>query len=68
MSLSSPQNDADPDEHISSLVNEFFDRREAGEDLTPERFAAEHPEAAEELRLSLKGVPLIDEVCTLAAC
>ena len=59
-----PQNHADPEEGISALVSEFFDRRQAGEDLTSECFVSEHPEVAEELRLCLEGLPLIQRACT----
>jgi len=59
----SPHNDAEPDPRITSLVNEFFDRRQTGEDLTPEQFAAEHPEVAERLGIHLGGLPLIDQAC-----
>ena len=63
---SSPQHDGEPDQHLAALVSSYLDRRQAGEDLTPERFAAEHPEVSEELRLSLKGLPLIDQARALA--
>jgi serine/threonine-protein kinase len=46
---------------IAALVNEYFDRRQAGEDLTPEQFAEEHPEFAGALRPYLEGLALIDE-------
>lgn len=48
------------DSTIAALINEFFDRRQRGEDLTPERFAAEHAEVGEELRPYLDGLALID--------
>ncbi len=67
MDSSSPQNEAEPNERIAALVNEYLDRRQAGEDLTPERFVAEHPEAAEELRPCLAGLPVIDKAWALAA-
>jgi len=60
MSPSSPQNGAEHEERISALVNEFFERRQAGENVTPESFAAEHPDLAEELRPYLAGLPLIE--------
>jgi len=62
--MSSPQGNVEPDERISGLVSEFFDRRRADGDLTPERFVADHPEVAEELGLYLAGLPLIDKACT----
>ncbi|HVP09687.1 MAG TPA: protein kinase [Phycisphaerae bacterium] len=55
--------DREPDPRITELVNLFFNRRQAGEDVTPESFAAEHPEAAEQIRLHLAGLPMIDQVC-----
>ncbi|MBN2560076.1 MAG: protein kinase [Phycisphaerae bacterium] len=64
--MTSPgQNPADslrgsPDEErIGELINEFFDRREGGEDLTADGFLAEHPEHASELRGHLGGLDLI---------
>ena len=52
-----------PNARISSLVNEYFDRRATGEKLPTEQFIAEHPEAAEGLRLHFAGIPLIDRAC-----
>lgn len=49
------------DPQIAALVNEYFDRRQSGEDLTPDQFAAEHPELAENLRPYLEGLSLIDQ-------
>jgi len=51
-----------PDERIASLVNEYFDRRQAGEQLTPQRFVAEHPELADDLQPYLDGLSLLDEI------
>jgi len=45
---------------IAALINEYFDRRQSGEDLSPERFAGEHPEVSAELRPYLEGLSLID--------
>ena len=66
MDSSSQQNEPGPGEHICALVNEYFDRRQAGEDLTPASFAAEHPEVAETLRRSLEGLSLVDKARMLA--
>ncbi len=63
----SPQSDGQPSEHITSLINEYFERRQAGEDLTPERFAGQHPELADELQPYLEGLALVDEARTLAS-
>ena len=65
MSPSASQNDAERSEAIAALVDEFFERRQAGENLTPEQFSAEHPAQAEELRAHLAGLPLIDAACKL---
>ena len=54
---------AEPDPRITALVSEFFDRLHQGEDLSPDRFLAEHPEAAEQLGPHLGGLPLIDQAC-----
>jgi serine/threonine protein kinase len=63
MGPQAPEQDAQPGEHISSLINEFFDRRKAGEDLTRERFIAEHAEAADELRRHLADLSLYEKAC-----
>jgi len=62
MDTVNPDHNSEPDQCIASLINEFFDRRHAGEDLTAESFAAEHPELAEELRPYLDGLTLLDRV------
>ena len=54
------------DQRIAALVSEYLDRRQAGEKLTPEGFVGEHPEAAEELRPYLAGLPLIVKACSTA--
>jgi len=58
-----PEQDAQAGEHISSLINEFFDRRKAGEGPTREQFIAEHPEAADELRRHLADLSLYEKAC-----
>jgi len=55
-----------PSERISALIDEYFERRKAGEDLTPERFGAEHPGLADELRPYLMGLTLVDRARTIA--
>ncbi len=57
-----PHDHASPDEHIASLINEYFDRRQSGEELTPERFAKEHPKTAEKLRPYLEGLSILDRI------
>ena len=54
----------EPDERIASLVNEYFDRRENGEDLTPQRFLTQHPDLADELEPYLDGLTLLDQIRT----
>ena len=61
MEPDSPDQQARLDPRISALLNEYFERRQAGEDLTPERFAREHPELADELRPYLGGLAIVDE-------
>ena len=48
------------DERIGELINEFFDRRESGEDIAKEAFIAEHTEHADALREHLAGLDLLD--------
>ena len=55
---SSPEDDA-RDEAVGRLINEFFDRRESGEDLTEADFISEHAEFAEDLRDHLGGLDLL---------
>ncbi len=52
----------EPDDQIAALLNEYFDRRQRGEGLTPERFSAEHPESADALRPYLEGLTLLDRI------
>ncbi|HWM29084.1 MAG TPA: protein kinase [Woeseiaceae bacterium] len=54
-----PDGDDAHDERIGTLVNEFFDRCERGENLTQEKFLDEHPAEAAELREHLVGLDLI---------
>ena len=50
----------EPDEErLGELINEFFDRRERGEDISQEAFLAEHAEHAEALREHLVGLDLL---------
>jgi serine/threonine protein kinase len=65
MGVRPPEHEAQPSERVSSLINEFFDRRRAGEELTPERFLAEHPDVAEQLRPHLAGLSLYERACAL---
>ena len=56
-----------PDQRISSLIEAYFDRRRAGETLTPEEFLAEHPDDAELLRPYLGGMGIIEQARVLAS-
>lgn len=62
-----PQGDAELANRISRLVDEYFDRREAGESLTPEQFAGEHPEVADDLKPYLAGMSLAEKVCAVGS-
>ncbi|UCD75990.1 MAG: protein kinase, partial [Phycisphaerales bacterium] len=55
---------SDPDERIDALVEEYFDRKQAGEDITPESFAAEHEDLAEELGPYLVGLSILHKMDT----
>lgn len=59
--------EAASDERIWALVNDYCDRRHAGEELTPERFLAEHPALVDALRPYLEGLALIDKARSLAS-
>lgn len=48
------------DQRLGELINEFFDRREGGEDLSQEDFIAEHSEHADALREHLVGLDLLE--------
>ena len=61
MDSQSPKPDGQPDERVSALINEFFDRLQAGEQLSAEQFASDHPEATDDLRPYLDGLALIDQ-------
>ncbi len=44
---------------IGELLNEYFDRRQSGEQISEEAFLSEHAEFADELRAHLGGLDLI---------
>jgi serine/threonine protein kinase len=50
-----------PEPHLSALLDEYFTRRQTDCTLTPQRFSAQHPEMAEELRPYLEGLELIEQ-------
>lgn len=60
-STNDPANSDARDELLGTLINDFFDRRERGEKLTKEKFLAEHPELADELRDQLSGLDMVDK-------
>ncbi len=57
-----PEDNHQPDERVAALINEYFDRKQSGEALTPESFAAEHAELVDELQPYLAGLSLLDKV------
>lgn len=64
MQAPSPENAPQPDARVASLINEYFDRRQGGEDLTPDSFLAEHAEFAEALHPFLEGLAFLDRIRT----
>ncbi len=50
------------EQRLGELLNEFFDRRQAGEAVTHEKFLAENPDYAAELREHLGGLDLIQDL------
>lgn len=50
------------EERLGELINDYFDRRERGEDISQEEFLARNPEYAEELRGHLAGLDLITDL------
>ncbi len=62
MNQSRSDNNPKPDERFAPLINEYFDRRQAGEELTPESFIAEHPDLAEDLKPYLEGLSLLGDI------
>lgn len=57
-----PLDDEDLDEHLGALINEYFDRRQSGENLSPEDFLAQHGEHASALREHFAGLDLLGGV------
>ncbi len=55
--------EVDPQEaRLGELINEFFDRRQSGENLTEEDFLTEHSEHADALREHLVGLNLLEGI------
>jgi len=57
-----PDRQEHPDDRIDRLINEYFSRRQKGEDLTPEQFAAEHAEVSGALMPYLRGLSLLGQI------
>jgi len=51
-----------PSAHIAALIDAYFERKRAGETVTPESFAAEHPDLAADLAPYLQGVSLLEKI------
>lgn len=64
MDAARPEPGSQWDDRIAALVNEYFDRKQAGEDITADSFAAEHPELAEELKPYLEGLSILGGLST----
>ncbi len=47
---------------IDALIDEFFERRQRGEPVTPEAFAAEQPDLGDQLRPYLEGLSILDRL------
>ncbi|UCD74510.1 MAG: protein kinase [Phycisphaerales bacterium] len=62
MDPSHPEQKPQPDERIGRLIDEYFDRRAAGEELTPEQFAAEHSDLTRELEPYLDGLSMLSGI------
>jgi len=62
MDSSHPESGSPWNDRIAALIHEYFLRRQAGEEITPQSFAAEHPDLAEELRPYLAGLALLREM------
>jgi hypothetical protein len=55
------------EQRLGELINEFFDRRESGENVSEEEFLAEHPEHAQQLREHLGGLDLLEKLGSSSA-
>ncbi len=50
------------EERLGELINEFFDRRERGENLSEDEFLAMYPQHADQLRQHLVGLQLLEGI------
>lgn len=48
------------EERLGELINEFFDRRESGENLSEDEFLAQYPDFAPDLRDHFRGLELLE--------
>ncbi len=48
------------EEKLGELINEFFDRRESGENLSEDEFLAQYPDFAPDLRDHFRGLELLE--------
>ncbi|MCP3902457.1 MAG: protein kinase [Planctomycetes bacterium] len=62
MDADRPEGQSEPHQRIDALINEYFERRQAGEELSPEAFAAEHRDFEEDLRPYLEGFSLLERI------
>jgi len=62
-----PPSEEQPDERVAALIDQYFDRRRAGEDLTPEHFIEENPSLADALRPYLDGLSIVEQARTRAS-
>ena len=65
MAATPPEQKPGANERVSALVSEYFSRWKAGEEMTPAQFASHYPDIAEELRLCLEGLTLVDRARTV---
>ncbi len=65
--MDTPESNNQKDDQIAHLVNEYFDRRQSGEELSPAQFAEEHPGLAQDLKPYLDGLALLDEIRSATA-
>ncbi len=49
-------------QRLGELLNEYIDRRQRGESLSAESFAAEHPDIKADLLVELRGLRMLDEL------
>jgi tetratricopeptide (TPR) repeat protein len=55
------------DDRIAALLSEYFERRQAGENLSADQFASQHPHLAAELWPHLRGLSLVEQARSRAS-